>query len=133
MADPVSWLMIEPGWRVVAADGEDVGRVEEVVGDSSHDIWDGLGVASGILARPQYVAAEQVAEIVDGQIRLSLTKEQFRHLGEYEQPPTTAEIEPEAESVLGRAESAVETPTRERPGHVPFVRRILLWLGLKRD
>ena len=33
MADPVSWLMIEPGWRVEAADGEEVGRVLEVTGD----------------------------------------------------------------------------------------------------
>src|SRR5205085_11166814 len=29
MADPVSWLMIEPGWKVLDADGEEVGAVDE--------------------------------------------------------------------------------------------------------
>ena len=32
-AEPVSWLVIERGWTVVAADGTEVGKVEEVVGD----------------------------------------------------------------------------------------------------
>jgi hypothetical protein len=33
VSDPVSWLVIEPGWEVVDANGEHLGRVEEVVGD----------------------------------------------------------------------------------------------------
>ncbi len=53
MADPVSWLMIEPGWKVEAADSEEVGRVEEVLGDSTIDIFDGLSIASGMFARPK--------------------------------------------------------------------------------
>ena len=31
--DPVSWFMIEPGWTVVASNGEEVGSVDEVAGD----------------------------------------------------------------------------------------------------
>jgi hypothetical protein len=58
MADPVSWLVIEPGWEVVDAAGEPVGRVLEVLGDKERDIWDGLRVGGG-----EYVAAERVAEI----------------------------------------------------------------------
>ena len=42
MADPVSWYVIEPGWRVEASDGDEVGRIAEVVGDSTKDIFDGL-------------------------------------------------------------------------------------------
>ena len=33
MADPVSWLLIEPGWHVVDASGKDIGKVDEVLGD----------------------------------------------------------------------------------------------------
>jgi hypothetical protein len=133
MADPVSWLLIEPGWKVVSADGEDLGKVEEVVGDSTHDIWDGLAVAPGLLSRPRYVAAEDVAGIVEGEVRLRLTKEQFDRLGEYEEPPTVAEVEPDAASALTRATASVEAPVRGRPEHIPLLRRILLWLGLKRN
>lgn len=65
MADPISWLMIEPGWKVVGADGKKVGRVDEVLGDKETDIWDGLTVSGA------YVAAERVGEIVDGRITLA--------------------------------------------------------------
>ena len=44
MADPVSWLLIEPGWEVVDADGERIGKVDEVLGEREADIWDGLTV-----------------------------------------------------------------------------------------
>ena len=40
----------------------------------------------------RYVASEQVAEIVEGTVRLALTKQQFDHLGEYEEPPTSAAL-----------------------------------------
>jgi hypothetical protein len=65
MADPVSWLMIEPGWEVVDAAGERVGKVDEVLGENEADIWDGLTVDG------KYVPAEQVASIVEGLITLS--------------------------------------------------------------
>ena len=133
MADPVSWFMIEPGWRVVASDGHDVGKVEEVAGDSTHDIWDGLAVASGLFAKPRYVPAEKVTGIVEGEVQLALTKDEFQHLGEYEEPPTVAEVEPVDASALTRAEASVEAPIRSRPEEIPLLRRILLWLGIKRN
>jgi hypothetical protein len=66
MADPVSWLMIEPGWEVVDANGKRIGKVDEVLGDKEHDIWDGLTVDG------EYVAAEKVAVdgITDGRVAL---------------------------------------------------------------
>jgi hypothetical protein len=64
MADPVSWLLIEPGWEVVDADGNRVGTVDEVLGDLDADIWDGLTVDG------KYVPAEQVASIVEGRMTL---------------------------------------------------------------
>jgi len=131
--DPVSWLLIEPGWKVVGSDGEEIGRVEEVIGDSSHDIWDGLAVATGMLSRPKYVAAERVARIEEGEVALELTKDAFASLDEWQEPPETAEIEPEQAPLATRVEGSVEAPERDRPERVPLVRRILLWLGIKHD
>ncbi len=65
MADPVSWLMIEKGWNVVDAQGEKIGRIDEVLGDKETDIWDGLTVNG------DYVAAERVGEIVEGLVTLT--------------------------------------------------------------
>ena len=65
MADPVSWLLIEPGWDVVDANGERIGKVDEVLGEREADIWDGLTVDG------KYVPAEQVGPIVEGRITLT--------------------------------------------------------------
>ena len=103
MADPVSWLLIETGWKVLAADGDHVGGVDEVVGDDTEDIFDGLAIATSALGKPRYVPAEQVAEITDGVVRLSLTREEIAQLGEYLEPATSAEIEPDSEGGVGEA------------------------------
>ena len=71
MSDPVSWFLIEPGWEVVGADGESVGKVHEVVGDPGRDIFDGLQVTAGILAEAQYVPAEEVGQITVGRVQLT--------------------------------------------------------------
>jgi hypothetical protein len=129
MADPISWLMIEPGWQVVDASGEELGRVEAVTGDSGADIFDGLAVSSGMFSRPKYVPAEQVGTITDGQVQLKLAQAAVAALGEYEVPAASEEIEPEKAPMLERGLADVErvNPREHSPG---LVRRALDWLGL---
>jgi hypothetical protein len=128
MSTPVSWLMIESGWRVEAADGTELGHVEEVTGDSNADIFDGLSISASPLARPRYVPAEQVGEIVDGRVRLKLDRAGFESLGEFKEPPEQVTIEPEKASVLERADSAVG-PSAQRSQRVGLVQRVLDWFG----
>ena len=98
MSDPVSWLLVERGWTVRAADGEQVGTVHEVTGSREDDIFDGLTVRSGVLARPQYVAAEDVAEIREGVITLALAHADFEGLPQHEEPPRQERLLPEQSS-----------------------------------
>src|SRR5207244_5418764 len=93
-ADPVSWFLIEHGWKVVASDGTAVGAVDEVVGDTGKDIFNGISVSPGLLKRPRYVPAEEVAQIAEGELRRALSKGEFDRLGEHEEPPASAEILP---------------------------------------
>ena len=86
MPDPVSWMVIEQGWTVVDAGGETVGRVDEVVGDESIDIFNGLNVITGVLATPKYVPSEQVGRIVEGRVELLLSKDQVDGLEKAEPP-----------------------------------------------
>lgn len=72
-ADPVSWLLIEHGWRVVAADGEHAGHVVSVDGEVDRDIFDGLEVRPHVLGHAVYVPSEEVAEIVVDQVRLTIS------------------------------------------------------------
>ena len=132
MADPVSWLMIKTGWKVLAADGSEVGEVDEVAGDDTEDIFDGLAIATSALGKPRYVPAEQVVEITNGAVRLSLTREQVSQLGEYLEPATTAEIEPDSKGGLGESlgaeireiEGDVLAPVQRREHSMNIWRRI---------
>jgi PRC-barrel domain len=123
--DPVSWFVIEAGWKVVDTDGEEVGSVDEVVGDSGDDIFNGLSVSTGLLSRPVYVASEQVGQITQGRVQLTLTRDQVRHLEEYEEPPTSAEIEPERAGAWRRTEAAVEAPIHSHEERLNLLTRIV--------
>lgn len=106
VGDPVSWFMIRAGWKVLAADGSEVGEIDEVAGDDTADIFDGLAIATTALGKPRYVPAEQVAEITEGAVRLSLTREQIEQLGEYLEPATSLEVEPDSKGGVGESVGA---------------------------
>ena len=127
--DPVSWLLIEPGWHVVDASGGAIGKIEAITGDSNADIFDGLAVATEMLARPKYVPAEQVGTITNGTVQLKLERSAFDALGEYEEPADSIEIEGEKSSIGERLEADLirEDPREHRE---TLARRIATWLGL---
>jgi sporulation protein YlmC with PRC-barrel domain len=83
VTDPVSWLVIEPGWTAYTSDGKEAGTVDEVLGDENADIFDGLVVSPGRLKRPRYVPAERVAAITNGRVELTITSDAFEQLDEY--------------------------------------------------
>ena len=124
MSDPVSWFLIEPGWKVYDGAGEEIGSVDEVVGDSGDDIFNGLSISTSLLGRPKYVPSEQVATITEGRVELTLTREQVEHLGEFEEPPTTAEILPDDAGALRRTEAAVAAPIQSHEERLNFFTRL---------
>ena len=134
--DRVSWLLIRPGWKVYAADGHEVGEVNEVAGDETHDIFDGLSVATSAMGQPRYVLADDVAEIDRGSVRLSLTRGQVQALGKYLEPATSAEIEPNSKDgiLAGLAAEAREleadaiAPIQRHQGETGIARRLYLLL-----
>jgi hypothetical protein len=80
MPDPVSWFVVEPGWKVLSADGSEVGTVHETLGDQELDIFDGLAVSTSLLSKPAYVPSEKVGEIREGEVHLDLTTEEVEAL-----------------------------------------------------
>src|SRR5665647_2252814 len=77
----VSWKVIEPKWKVLSADGNEIGEVYLTVGDENADIFDGLAITHhggpallhDYTDRPRYVSADQVASIQEGVVRLTIT------------------------------------------------------------
>ena len=83
-ADPVSWFLIEPGWSVVDCDGDEAGKVAEVLGDTERDIFDGLAVAIAVFSAPRYLPAERVTNIIEGFVQVDLNTPELDQLDPYE-------------------------------------------------
>ena len=107
--DPVSWLQIEQGWKVVTSDGVVVGSVAQIEGDKHDDIFDGLAVESGKQIR--YVPGEKVGQIFPGQVTLKMGSSDLGTLERYQAP------QPE---------------TKWTPGKAPLSTRLSNWLRGKR-
>ena len=96
----VSWLAIEPHWRVYSADDEHIGEVFLVVGAPQADIFDGLAITHHggprvmhhYTDKPRYVGFEQVAAIEPERVVLTITSEQSEHLPAYEAGATQAAV-----------------------------------------
>jgi hypothetical protein len=102
-----------------------VGSVDEVVGDSSNDIFNGLSISTSLLGRPRYVPSEQVVAITEQHVQLKLTKDQIHHLGEFEEPATSAEILPEGAGAVRRVEASVEAPIHSHEERPNFLTRVV--------
>ena len=110
MADLVSWRVIEQGWNVVDAEGNEVGKIDRIVGDVEHDIFDGLTFGDGgtVLTRARYVPCEHVAEIREGLVTLDLG------------PADAAQLQPYVEPVVQPlSELAPERDPRDTAGRTP--------------
>src|SRR5437763_14025238 len=66
--------MIRPGWKVYASDGTEVGAVDEVAGDDTEDIFNGLAVTMSALGRTKYVPAERVTTYTEERGNLTITR-----------------------------------------------------------
>jgi hypothetical protein len=116
VSDPVSWFVIEAGWKVVDAADNEIGKVESVVGDSAEDIFNGLAVTTGLLERPRYVPSERVQQITEGEIRLSVTADELERMEEFEEPPASLEIEGDKASVTDRvADVFIDPESKPQP------------------
>ena len=85
---PVSWKAIEADATVVSSDGEEVGQVAEIAGDSTADIFTGLVVSLGMLGANRYLPAERVTEIWPTRVQVDLSRAEIEALPEYEEPQT---------------------------------------------
>ncbi len=86
---PLAWNAILDLTPVYSSDGEEVGRVHEVVG--AEDIFHGVVVKHGVLGHEVMVPAAQVGTITNKRIDLKMTAEQVRELEPY-QPEASYEL-----------------------------------------
>jgi hypothetical protein len=84
----LAWTDVQEGWRVLASDGSDVGKVEQPVGDRESDIFEGFEVDVEMMGPDRFVSFEHVVGIAEGHIRLDLTPAPVRELPEQHEQPS---------------------------------------------
>jgi hypothetical protein len=101
--DPVAWTVLDEGAVVVAADGSEIGRVLEVVGDEEADIFDGLVLDHAQGGGSRYIGSERVRGIWPDRVETDLGVEEAASLPAYEEPKVTTWHADTGESRLKRA------------------------------
>jgi hypothetical protein len=84
----IAWTAIEADTPVFSADGEEVGKVSKVVGDSDADVFTGLAVSIGTFGADRFVPSERVRGIWPERIELDVPAAGTESLPEYEETPT---------------------------------------------
>jgi hypothetical protein len=79
--EPASYLTLEPGARVVSADGQEIGTVDHVLRDEDADIFDGLIIDTRLgPGGLHFVDAPDVAEIHADRVVLTLSPAEAEQL-----------------------------------------------------
>jgi len=93
LGPPISYLALPEGVPVRSSDGHDVGRVEHVLADPEHDIFDGLVVDAR--GRRLFVDAPQVAALHERGVLLDLDAETAARLPEPTPSPAALSATPD--------------------------------------
>ena len=79
-----SYMLIERGMTVRGTDA-DLGTVAQVVADENADVFRGILLAHGLLARQTFLSGDHVVSVVGNVVRVDLSKTEAERL-----PPPTA-------------------------------------------
>lgn len=81
---PISWMTLSKGTRVVGTDGEEIGKVEAVVADEEKDIFSGISITAGLFGKDRFVPADLVTGMTEDEVRISLSSQEAEKLEPYE-------------------------------------------------
>ena len=85
---PTSWRSIVYGTAVLAADGDHVGEVREVLGSDEEDIFHGLRVRLAGQKRDVMVPSDDITALTVTSVTTSLTKAELEAIAPYDETAT---------------------------------------------
>jgi uncharacterized protein YrrD len=96
LGNPISYLVLEEGVPVYSSDGKALGKVEHVLADPDLDLFDGIVLDKSILpGGHRFADAEQVDEIFERGVVLTVDAAQAESLPEPSANPAELEIGPD--------------------------------------
>jgi hypothetical protein len=103
--DPISYLALKEGTKVLSADGEPVGEIAHVLADVENDIFDGIVIdASWLPDGHVFADATQVDEIRTDAVTLKLDAAGCKSLPQPSANPAAMEATPDDAAKEGAGE-----------------------------
>lgn len=94
--EPISYLALEEGTKVVSADGEEIGKVAHMLADLQNDIFEGIVIATSPLPGGHAFAdATLVEEIRTDEVTLSIDADAARSLPKPSANPAEMRVGPD--------------------------------------
>jgi hypothetical protein len=82
--DPVAWSYVEPNTPVVGPDGEELGRVEQMLGTEGEGIFHGIAVKPSRGGETRVVPADAVTGLTSVKVEVAWTPDELASGEEYE-------------------------------------------------
>ena len=80
----IAWLALQPGTAIVGSDGEEVGKVGEVIADREKDIFSGITFKPGMMDSALFIPADRISDLTDTEVTLSIPAADAAGLEPYE-------------------------------------------------
>lgn len=68
---------------MLSSDGDEIGKIDEVVADRQKDIFSGVTISSGLLSTSRFAPAAVIADMSSEAVRLSITGAEAEELENY--------------------------------------------------
>jgi hypothetical protein len=75
--DPVAWSYVEPNTPVVGPDGEELGRVEQMLGTEGEGIFHGIAVKPSRGGETRVVPADAVTGLTSAKVEVAWTPDEL--------------------------------------------------------
>ena len=82
--DPVAWSYVEPNTPVAGPNGEELGRVEQMLGTEGEGIFHGIAVKPSRGGDARVVPADAVTRLTSAKVEIAWTADQLAAGEEYE-------------------------------------------------
>jgi uncharacterized protein YrrD len=80
----IAWPALKEGTTIRSADGDELGKVIDVVADLQKDIFSGITFRSSLLESRVFVPAEKIEQLTSEEVTLTITAAEAAELEPFE-------------------------------------------------
>lgn len=80
----IAWLALQAGTAIVGSDGQEVGKVGEVIADRQKDIFSGITFKPGLMDAAVFIPADKIGDLTDSEVTLRIPASEAAGLDPYD-------------------------------------------------